>query len=595
MKTRSGEAEPASPEHYLYNMKLITTICILLAAVAGAFAQDDIRVGYCGEIESGYGEAGASVTPWITLTPDKIGAYAGCRITKVRIGLRSKAGNVYVYLRRDREDKVNLYSQKVGKLESGWQTVELETPYEIQPGEQLAIGYKGSFTKAGGAGYTNGKVEEACHVFSNVTSGWSDVNGAFCIQAVVEGAAVPANEVGVLSLSDGILPFDADATPLTAHIENLGSEPVETIGYELSIDDAEPVTGGTIVSHIGVNETSDVEILVPSVGIGRHKVRFTVKEVNGVADSFEGNNSAEATVVERDPSFRRVVVAEEVTGTWCSWCPRGIVGLEMMAEKYPDQFIGIAVHSGDVMSVDSYSPLRNVITALPGCMVNRHLSGDPYEEIENMVMRELNQECHVGYSLETEISGSTVTATSTVKADVLVSASSLGFSYVVVEDRVGMDGNPAYFQKNSYSGSDIEMGGWQNLPSTVENYRFNDVARGIYPYEGTPLLTEDLQEGGEAVVSRVIELPDNIMNMNNVSIVGLVIDLSNGFILNAAKTALYKGSSSLEEVPAEVVSEEYYTIDGTRISRPVGIEGLYIRLIRMSDGSIRTEKCLGMP
>ena len=48
-------------------------------------------------------------------------------------------------------------------------------------------------------------------------------------------------------------------------------------------------------------------------------------------------------------AYVQKVVGEELTGTWCGWCPRGAVALENMRNKYPDTFIGIAVHGGDVM------------------------------------------------------------------------------------------------------------------------------------------------------------------------------------------------------------------------------------------------------
>ena len=51
-------------------------------------------------------------------------------------------------------------------------------------------------------------------------------------------------------------------------------------------------------------------------------------------------------------AFYHKIVAEEGTGTWCGYCVRGIVALEEMNKKYPDNFIGIAIHSGDPMAVE---------------------------------------------------------------------------------------------------------------------------------------------------------------------------------------------------------------------------------------------------
>ena len=66
--------------------------------------------------------------------------------------------------------------------------------------------------------------------------------------------------------------------------------------------------------------------------------------------------SASYVNITRAESFytRRMVV-EEGTGAWCGWCVKGIVGLRYMNATYPDQFIGIAVHNGDMYTVNNYN------------------------------------------------------------------------------------------------------------------------------------------------------------------------------------------------------------------------------------------------
>lgn len=43
------------------------------------------------------------------------------------------------------------------------------------------------------------------------------------------------------------------------------------------------------------------------------------------------------------------VWVEEATGTWCGWCPRGEVYMNYLYAKYPEHFVGIAVHQKDPM------------------------------------------------------------------------------------------------------------------------------------------------------------------------------------------------------------------------------------------------------
>lgn len=86
-------------------------------------------------------------------------------------------------------------------------------------------------------------------------------------------------------------------------------------------------------------------------------------------------------------------------------------------------------------------------------------------------------------------------------------------------------------------------------------------------------------------------LPETILDVKNVSIVGMVIDSSNGFILNAFKCPLGEGSgidgTITDRQPA---STEYYTLDGTRLTTIDGHSGVCIRVTCYSDGSRSVRK-----
>ncbi len=48
--------------------------------------------------------------------------------------------------------------------------------------------------------------------------------------------------------------------------------------------------------------------------------------------------------------FTMKVVAEEVTGDWCGWCPIGLQAMADLYATYPNTFIPMAFHSGDPMA-----------------------------------------------------------------------------------------------------------------------------------------------------------------------------------------------------------------------------------------------------
>ena len=133
------------------------------------------------------------------------------------------------------------------------------------------------------------------------------------------------------------------------------------------------------------------------------------------------------------------------------------------------------------------------------------------------------------------------------------SASTFGFTddgnadfsiaYVVVEDNVG-----PYNQGNFYSDAskpdnpDDYLNEWYKKGSPVE-MKFNNVARGIYPclngMEGS--VPTSVEKGKAYEYEYTFDLPDNIQDKKNISIVTLLIDNKSGEIINADKTAVVEG------------------------------------------------------
>ena len=71
---------------------------------------------------------------------------------------------------------------------------------------------------------------------------------------------------------------------------------------------------------------------------GAHTVKFNLISVDDEADAYAGNNIDYTNVKVKGSVPKQRFVVEEGTGTWCGWCPRGIVAFRHMAEKYPETF-----------------------------------------------------------------------------------------------------------------------------------------------------------------------------------------------------------------------------------------------------------------
>lgn len=65
------------------------------------------------------------------------------------------------------------------------------------------------------------------------------------------------------------------------------------------------------------------------------------------------------------------IVVEEATGMWCGYCPEGIVAMETLQERHPDNFIGVAVHVNDILSVPGYGDTMSFPAGAPTAWIDR--------------------------------------------------------------------------------------------------------------------------------------------------------------------------------------------------------------------------------
>lgn len=285
--------------------------------------------------------------------------------------------------------------------------------------------------------------------------------------------------------------------------------------------------------------------------------------------------------IDNIPSFKRKVVVEEGTGTWCGWCPRGIVGLRETFERHPDDFIPIAVHVQDEMYTDDYMPLiEQKFGNYPICIMNRRYVFDPNAEAI---------EYYFGIGSETSNAAIKMSAqwVDETKKEVKVNtATSFAYdmpddyriAYVITENKVG-----PYSQVNYYSGgSGGEMGGFENEPNKVSIY-FDHVARSISNVNGTRRTVPEGPLGGEVYqYSHVLEIPDNVQNIENIELTVLLINQETLFIENAdrisMKDILGHDATIVRSIPSSVTNEEkWYTLNGQVMSDRPRKKGVYVR------------------
>ena len=104
---------------------------------------------------------------------------------------------------------------------------------------------------------------------------------------------------------------------------------------------------------------------------------MTVDKVNAAANE-DANVSTTVPIVVLNTVPKKRTLLEEYTGTWCGWCPRGFVGLEKLAEFYPDEYVLVSYHNGDDMEIMDYSLFPSPVSGFPDAWMDRDVELDAY-------------------------------------------------------------------------------------------------------------------------------------------------------------------------------------------------------------------------
>lgn len=318
---------------------------------------------------------------------------------------------------------------------------------------------------------------------------------------------------------------------LTGTVQNNGSSPITsyTVYYQEGSNTPVATQETANIAAFQTSSFSNVSYTVPSVGTHNLKVWI---ELSG--DTDPSNDSATAYVEGVSFSPVKHLVFEEATGTWCGWCPRGSYNMKVFRAAHPGSAAQIAVHDGDPMTITSYDAL---ITSVPGfsgfpsVVVDRSVIIDP-GDMETTYQQLKHNFGFAGVTMGTpSISGNSVSVSVDVKPAVDINGAKLAF--VVIEDGVTGTGG-TWGQHNYYAGGQSgAMGGYENLPSVIDNEVYEFVARTISPSAagGASGLPSTMTAGSTYSATLTATL-DGSWNQDSLKYVVLLIG-ANGNILNS--------------------------------------------------------------
>ena len=216
---------------------------------------------------------------------------------------------------------------------------------------------------------------------------------------------------------------------------------------------------------------------------------------NGLDDLVPGNDANNKTFTGYVLNTKKGVLAEEATGTWCQWCPRGAVFMDLMKQTYGDQFVGVAIHnnanitgpSADPMVVPLYDAGIGAFpgfSGYPNILINKTEFADA--TIADFFLEEpFLKSASTAPTAEISATAKYKTGTRdlTIKAEATSNTSITGanFFMALIEDEISGE-TAGYNQVNVYATLGVPMGGFESLPNPVPAAQmvYNHVARALF-------------------------------------------------------------------------------------------------------------------
>ena len=371
-------------------------------------------------------------------------------------------------------------------------------------------------------------------------------------------------------------------------------------------------------------ETASIPYTTAFEDDGVHSVELNISKVNGNTN-INKQSSAEYSIIALEKSADRVSVVEEQTGTWCGWCPRGHVALDLLNKQLGDKVVTLAGHFANgesqvdpmnIYQLDENSTQAEALAdygwvamnlssmlgggGFPGAMFDRMVAADPYVGANTTKGKNGTYEYGAtdlvnllkeGNPSEADFSMTASWAddkNTDIKVDLTTTFNynrfgsfPYGVAFVLSEN--GMTGKGATWkQLNYYSklagvngASDFnnpDMAAWFKAGSYVSTTYDNVVVQAWNPLGNAAIVDKSVTDivKGEAIpFSTTLKVnSDLIQNYNNLTLSALLVNLKSLAVVNAAKVVLGNCAAGIENVNSEannnVVSR--YNVNGMRIN-----------------------------
>ena len=426
---------------------------------------------------------------------------------------------------------------------------------------------------------------------------WEDLNGygfgKLAFQILVDGATL--NDYSATPSAFGTAyGIKGNDFMLSTKVTNNGQQTINSLSYTVTTNGATSAEKTVNTPAIAFNNAEYVEFnLGTDEEAAKYEKAITITKVNGQPNAA-ANPSVSGTLILLSEKPVHVPVVEEFTGTWCGWCPVGFEGMKWLHETYGDKVVLIAAHAGDIMELEDYAPILNMADGYPSSFINRMLAVYPHPSYFQYYMPLFMEDYVVPGGVEVtanwaDDSQTTIQMNATTTFRYNDDNANYGVAFVLVEDGLtGTGSNWAQTNNLSHNSQYADMSFWYNSPSKVTGLEFDHVPVGAWGIaSGMEQSVPTSFVADEALpfsYDADITSKGLIQDKSKLSVVALLIDKTNGAVINAAKTSITSDPSGISGVHNATATEAArYTLDGRQVSAPQ--RGLNI--IRLSDGTVR--------
>lgn len=489
----------------------------------------------------------------------------------------------------------------VKPTKAGNMTVTLPKPYLI-PAEGVYVGYSVTVDKASnsndGPVTVIKEVKESglyIHMSRNLLK-WEnlseDAGMSAVIDVTVSGSTIADNAVAPVA-GGNVYAKTGDEITVSQQFVNHGAAGIQSMDVEYTLNGQTYTKSITSKVKGQFGLTTYASFTMPAISqSGEYDFTMRVLKVNGQDNMDEAPEAVTPIMVLNSVPKKRTLL-EEYTGTWCGWCTRGFVALELLKKNYADDYVTISYHNDDPMEIMNSGYFPSPVAGFPDAWIDRGMEVDPYAGVDDdesyfstldvlEFRNAMFANADIELTAELNETEDEVNVTANVTFPYSDDNANFALEYVLVEDGLTGPAGSTWDQQNYYADenpSSADLKEIANKGSVISNLVFNDVAVAVSDIGG---ISESIPQSVEAdvpVEHTYTFYPDYCVNTayepiiqdkNQLYVVAMLLDLNEGIVANAVKVKVNTPEAvGIENVNAKKSAGEtrYYNLKGQRLSK----------------------------